>query len=78
DIHPFEALKTHVLPQLIEKRRTEKALNFWCGAASTGQECCSVLMTLAEHFPEVFNWNFNFIATSVFAHNRSDFRRSDV
>jgi chemotaxis protein methyltransferase CheR len=65
DIHPFDALKTHILPQLIEKRKAERALNFWCGAASTGQECCSVLMTLAEHFPEVFNWNFNFIATDL-------------
>ena len=42
DIHPFEALKTQILPQLIEKRKAERALNFWCGAASTGQECCSV------------------------------------
>ena len=24
-----------------------------------------MLMTLAEHFPEVFNWNFNFIATDL-------------
>ena len=24
-----------------------------------------MLMTLAEHFPEVFNWNFNFVATDL-------------
>ena len=65
DIHPFEALKTHILPQLIEKRKAERALNFWCGAASTGQECCSVLMTIADSFPEIFSWNFNFIATDL-------------
>ena len=65
DIHPFEALKTQILPQLIEKRKGERALNFWCGAASTGQECCSVLMTLADAFPEIFSWNFNFIATDL-------------
>lgn len=65
DINPFEALKKHILPELIEKRRTERQLNFWCGAASTGQECYSVLMTLAENFPEVLQWNFNFVATDL-------------
>ena len=65
DVHPFEALKTQIMPQLIEKRKAERALNFWCGAASTGQECASVLMTLADAFPEIFSWNFNFIATDL-------------
>jgi chemotaxis protein methyltransferase CheR len=65
DINPFEALKKHILPDLIQKRRAERQLNFWCGAASTGQESFSVLMTIAENFPEIFHWNFNFIATDL-------------
>jgi chemotaxis protein methyltransferase CheR len=65
DIYPFEALKKHILPELVQKRRAERQLNFWCGAASTGQECFSVLMTIAENFPEILNWNFNFIATDL-------------
>jgi chemotaxis protein methyltransferase CheR len=65
DIHPFEALKKVLLPELIQKRRSERQLNLWCGAASTGQECYSVLMTIAENFPEVFHWNFNFVATDL-------------
>jgi chemotaxis protein methyltransferase CheR len=65
DLNPFEALKKHILPELIEKRRSERQLNFWCGAASTGQESFSVLMTIAEHFPEILQWNFNFIATDL-------------
>ncbi len=65
DLHPFEALRKVILPELLEKRRADKQLNFWCGAASTGQECFSVLMTIAEHCPELLQWNLNFIATDL-------------
>ena len=65
DLHPFEALKKTILPELVQKRRPERQLNFWCGAASSGQESYSVLMTIAENFPEIFQWNFNFIATDL-------------
>lgn len=65
DIHPFDALKNTVLPELIQKRGAEKQMNFWCGAASTGQECYSVLMTIAESCPEVFRWKFTFLATDL-------------
>jgi chemotaxis protein methyltransferase CheR len=65
DLHPFEALKKTILPELVQKRRPERQLNFWCGAASSGQESYSVLMSIAENFPEIFQWNFNFIATDL-------------
>jgi chemotaxis protein methyltransferase CheR len=65
DIHPFEALRTTLLPELIRKRATERQINFWCGAASTGQECYSVLMTIAETCPEIFRWRFTFMATDL-------------
>jgi chemotaxis protein methyltransferase CheR len=65
DIHPFEALKKIVLPAIMARRAKERQVTFWCGAASTGQETYSVLMLIAEHFPELFNWNFKFIATDL-------------
>lgn len=65
DIHPFDALKTSILPEFLKKRAAEKQINFWCGAASTGQECYSVLMTIAESCPEMFQWKFTFIATDL-------------
>ena len=40
-------------------------MNFWCGAASTGQEPYSVLMLIAEHFPELLAWDIKFIATDL-------------
>jgi chemotaxis protein methyltransferase CheR len=65
DLHPFEALRTTILPELIERRGRDRQLNFWCGAASTGQEPYSVLMLICEHFPDLLNWDLKFIATDL-------------
>ncbi len=65
DIHPFEALKKVLLPELLAQRAAERTLNIWCGASSTGQEPFSVMMMIAEHFPDLLTWNLNFIATDL-------------
>jgi len=67
DIHPFEALRKCILPQLLARQGSERQLNVWCGAASTGQEPYSFLMLIQEHFPELFAWDFKFIATDLCA-----------
>jgi len=65
DIHPFEALKKTLLPELIAKRAATKTLNFWCAASSTGQEPYSVCILLREHFPQLADWRINFVATDL-------------
>lgn len=65
DIHPFEALRTQVLPQLIERRRANRELSLWCAAASSGQEPASICMLLREHFPELTGWRLRFLATDI-------------
>jgi len=65
DLHPFEALRKTILPELVARRAPTRQLNFWCGAAATGQEPYSVLMLISEHFPELLQWNINFIATDL-------------
>lgn len=65
DIHPFESLKKTVLPQLIELRRSERQLNIWCAASSSGQEAYSVALLIREYFPELINWRILFSATDV-------------
>ena len=57
DVHPFETLKTSILPDLIDKRSAERQLSLWCAAAASGQEPYSVALLLAEHFPHLANWN---------------------
>jgi chemotaxis protein methyltransferase CheR len=53
DTHPWETLRTELLPELIEARSAIKRLTMWCGATSSGQEPFSLAMLIHEHFPEV-------------------------
>lgn len=65
DVKPFDLLRQEILPRLIEARRSERRLRMWCGAASSGQEPYSLLMLLEEHFPELAQWNLDFLATDL-------------
>ena len=65
DLRPFDVLREEILPYLQQERGAKRALNFWCGAASTGQESYSVLMLIAEHFPELLHWRLDFTATDL-------------
>lgn len=65
DIHPFETLRKLVLPELIERRRSQRQLNIWCAASSSGQEPYSIALLLREHFPELATWRINLCATDI-------------
>lgn len=51
DVHPFQALRQHIVPELLGSR--PRALDFWCAAAATGQEPYSLAMMMADDFPAV-------------------------
>lgn len=65
DIHPFDALRETVIPEILARKASERTLNFWCAASSTGQEPYSVVMLLKEHFPVLRDWKVNFLATDL-------------
>ncbi len=65
DLHPFEALKTQVLPDLIEKRSRERAINIWSNACSSGQEVYTIAMLLKDNFPELGGWKVRLIASDL-------------
>lgn len=65
DVHPFEALRKQVLPDLICKRANEKKLTIWSNACSTGQEPYTIAMLLREHFPELAGWKVRICATDI-------------
>lgn len=48
DIHPFELLRTDVLPKLFAARSGKKQLRIWSAACSTGQEPYSIAMIVHE------------------------------
>ncbi|QPJ62959.1 MAG: protein-glutamate O-methyltransferase CheR [Candidatus Nitronauta litoralis] len=65
DVHPFEALKKHVLPDILEKNKIKRELNIWCGASSSGQEPFTIAMILKNDFPELNNWKINFMSSDI-------------
>lgn len=65
DGHPFEAMQSTIVPELMRKRAAEKKLTIWCAASSTGQEPYSTVMTLREHFPALASWTVRFLATDL-------------
>jgi chemotaxis protein methyltransferase CheR len=65
DVHPFEILRTIILPEFIEKRSAEKKLTIWCAASSSGQEAYSVAMIIKEHFPQLARWKLTFLASDI-------------
>ncbi len=65
DLNPFQALREHVLPEIIACKGVSKRLNMWCGASSSGQEPYSVMFTIYEHFPEIKDWMLQYIATDI-------------
>jgi chemotaxis protein methyltransferase CheR len=65
DSKPFEALKTEIMPKLLDKLAAKKKLRVWCAAASTGQEPYSIAMTLLDTFPQLLSWDIKIQATDI-------------
>jgi chemotaxis protein methyltransferase CheR len=65
DVKPFEALRTHVLPDLINRRKKTRSLVVWSLACSSGQEPYGVAMVMKEHFPELANWRTDIIGADI-------------
>ncbi|MDJ0718024.1 MAG: protein-glutamate O-methyltransferase CheR [Prochloraceae cyanobacterium] len=65
DIEPFEALKEFLLPELIEKRQSQRNLNIWSAACSSGQEPYSIAMLIREKFPQLASWKISLIASDI-------------
>lgn len=65
DLHPFDALRKTILPDLIAKRSSQRVLNIWSNACSSGQEVYSVAMLIREHFPQLASWRIRLMATDL-------------
>ncbi len=62
----FDYMRDIVLPQIYEKERDKKSIYIWCGAASTGEEPYTIVMTLHDFFKKKFeNWDTRILATDI-------------
>lgn len=65
DGHPFDTLKTAILPTLLAQRPAKQNLRIWCAACSSGQEPYSIAMLAHQHFPELLRGRLRIIATDL-------------
>jgi len=66
DQHPFEAIKNHILPELIQKREASKQIKIWSAACSTGQEPYSLATLIFEYFSKYLTtYRFSIYATDI-------------
>ncbi|PCJ62594.1 MAG: chemotaxis protein CheR [Planctomycetota bacterium] len=65
DLRPFDMLKDHIIPSILENNIKTKNINIWSSACSTGQEPYSIKMMLLENFPQLSDWKINIFATDI-------------
>lgn len=63
DVTPFTALRTVILPEIIEQRKAARHLRFWSAASSSGQEAYSIAMLLREM--ELEDWRIEILGTDL-------------
>jgi chemotaxis protein methyltransferase CheR len=61
----FESLRQRIIPTLQMSRRGTRLLRIWSGGCSTGQEAYSIAMLMADHFPDLHDWNVQLIGTDI-------------
>jgi chemotaxis protein methyltransferase CheR len=65
DSKPFDNLRDHIFPELMDIRKDIKRLRIWCAACSTGQEPFSIAMLMKASVPELANWQIEIIGTDI-------------
>ena len=65
EAHHFDALATEILPPLIVAARAGERIRLWSAACSSGEEACSIAMTLLELFPDAARHDLRILATDI-------------
>jgi chemotaxis protein methyltransferase CheR len=65
DVHPFDALRAQLIPELMHRRAAQRQLTIWCAACSSGQEPYTIAMLLREYFPALAGWQVRILGTDL-------------
>jgi chemotaxis protein methyltransferase CheR len=66
DKRPFEALRHHIIPEVLQRNSQTRTLRIWSAACSSGQELYSVAMLLDEAFPQLHHgWRVELIGSDI-------------
>lgn len=69
----FDALRQHILPDLLVRHRDDRRLRIWSAGCATGEEPYSVAMLLRQLLPAIDRWNISILATDI---NKQALRRA--
>jgi chemotaxis protein methyltransferase CheR len=63
--HHFDTLVTEVFPAALPKLRAGGRFRIWSAGSSNGQEAFSILISLAEAFPDLDKYDVKVLATDI-------------
>lgn len=63
DMAPFEALRDHILPELVKSREPQRQISIWSAASSSGQEAYSIGIILRTNYGHLKDWDFRILGT---------------
>lgn len=63
--HHFDILVQKTIPPLVPQIRAGGKLRIWSAGCSNGQEAYSVLMSIAENFPDLLEFDVKILATDI-------------
>ncbi len=61
----FAALAQEILPEIIERRRSQRRLRIWSAACATGEEPYSLAILLGTLLPDYDDWDVSILATDI-------------
>lgn len=61
----FDALRGHILPELIRRRGHDRHLRLWSAACCTGEEAYSLAIAVQECLPNLQDWRVTLLATDI-------------
>ena len=69
DTPQMDALRDHILPEIITRHRDDRRLRIWSAGCASGEEPYSLAMLLCRLLPDIAQWNVYILGTDI---NKSD------